>query len=390
MKFTLFLFSFLCLLNFSATAQIPVAGGDEQPIILSNPSFEGFPKLSYTPTGWYDCGFPGESQVDLHPVPASEFKVDKTSYDGNTYLGMVVRANDTWEAVGQRLKKPLIGNNCYEFSMHLSRSSTYLSALSSNSSIANAAAPKKINFATPVKLRIWGGNGYCGKKELLAESSLVINTRWLEFNFRFEPKQNYNYIVFEAFYQTPTPFPYNGNILLDNMQPIVPVPCDVIDVPEPIADNTPKPKVKPNDPASPPPTTKQTVKPTQPKVEPKEQFEVGQTILVKNLQFDADSTVIPPRSYEAMAELLDFLVENKELKIEIGGHTNSQPAKVYCDYISKARAETVANFLIERGIDEKRLSSKGYGKEKPIDTNKTLAGRKKNQRVEIKILGFDG
>ena len=394
MKSILFIFSFLFLLSFSMDAQLPVNGGNEQPIMLQNPSFEDFPKLSHTPSSWYDCGFPGESWVDIHPVPASEFQVDKTAYDGESYLGMVVRENETWESIGQRLSSPLIGGNCYEFSIHLARSATYLSALSSTS-IAGATQ-KKINFATPIKLRIWGGNGYCGKSELLAESSLVINTRWLEFNFRFEPKQSYSYITFEAFYQTPCPFPYNGNILLDNAQPIVPVPC----IGE-VAFTPPPPVPTPDNPVPAPPIADNT-KPKQPEITPtppkdspskygsKDKFRVGQTILVKNLQFDADSIKVPPRSYEAMAELLDFLVENGDLKIEIGGHTNGQPAKEYCDYISNARAKTVAEYLIQRGIAASRLKYVGYGKDKPIASNRTAYGRKMNQRVEIKILGFDG
>ncbi len=390
-------FSFLFLLSFSMDAQIPVDGSDEQPILLQNPSFEDFPKLSHTPSSWFDCGFPGESQVDIHPVPASEFQVDKTAYEGEAYLGMVVRENETWEAIGQRLSSPLQGGSCYEFSIHLARSATYLSALSSKGLDIASAAPRKINFATPIKLRIWGGNGYCKKAELLAESSLVINTRWLEFNFRFEPKQSYSYITFEAFYQTPCPFPYNGNILLDNAQPIVPVPCNdepaIAAVIETQPDN-PAPKV-PEPSTNTKPDETAVIKPTQPaaptsRYNSKEKFKVGQTILVKNLQFDADSTRIPPRSYEAMAELLDFLVENGDLKIEIGGHTNGQPAKEYCDYISNARAKTVADYLIERGIAANRLKYVGYGKDKPLASNRTAYGRKLNQRVEIKILGFDG
>lgn len=393
MKSILFIFSFLFLLNLSMDAQLPVNGSDEQPILLENPSFEDFPKLGRVPYLWYNCGGFGESPVDVHPVPASEFRVDKTAYEGNTYLGMVVRENETWESVSQRLSKPLVNEKCYEFSIHLSRSATYISSLST-SSLANASQ-NKVNFATPIKLRIWGGNGHCAKAELLAESSLVINTRWLEFNFRFEPKGNHSYITFEAFYQTPCPFPYNGNILLDNAQPIVPVPCDE----EPaIAVAVPTPETKkPTDPFSDvtkPVVSQPEITPTQPiatnKYGSKDKFKVGQTILVKNLQFDADSIKVPPRSYEAMAELLDFLVENNDLKIEIGGHTNGQPAKAYCDYISNARAKTVADYLIQRGIAAKRLKYVGYGKEKPIASNRTAYGRKLNQRVEIKILGFDG
>lgn len=206
MRFTL---SFLLLLLFfSSNAQ--------EEIFLKNPSFEDFPKLSHTPASWFDCGFPGESQVDIHPVPGSEFQVDHVAIDGETYLGMVTRENETWEAIGQRLSQPLIGGKTYSFSIHLAKSATYLSAISNGNPSNIYNKPKKINFATPIKLRIWGGNGYCKKVELLGESSLVINTQWLDYNFILQPKDDLPYITFEVFYQAPCPFPYNGNILLDN------------------------------------------------------------------------------------------------------------------------------------------------------------------------------
>ena len=198
------------LLFFCANAQ--------EEIFLQNSSFEDFPKLSHTPMGWYNCGFPGESQVDTHPVPSSEFKVDKTAIDGETYLGMVTRENETWEAVGQRLSQALIGGKTYSFSIHLARSTTYLSA-SRHQNISDVS--KKMNFATPIKLRIWGGNIFCKKVELLAESSLVTDTSWLEFDFVLNPKDDLSYITFEAFYETPAPSPYNGNILLDGASSIL-------------------------------------------------------------------------------------------------------------------------------------------------------------------------
>lgn len=388
----------LCFLHTGLLhAQPASAAQEDQPIQLQNPSFEDFPRLSHTPRAWFDCGFPGESQVDVHPEPNSLFKVDKTSYHGDTYVGMVVRENETWEAIGQRLQRPIMKDKCYEFTMHLARSPMYMSKGRSDTN-----SGKDVNYATPAKLRIWGGNGYCAKAELLAESSLIINSRWLEFNFRFEPTQNISYITFEAFYKTPVLFPYNGNIILDNAQAIIPVPCDVEEPPTepkptdvPIASNDPfapkKTEPKAPTPSSPPITE---TKPTETKatIEGKEKtdLKVGQKILISNLQFDADSIVIPPRSYEAMNKLLDFLAENEDLRIEVGGHTNGQPAHEYCDYISEARAKSVAEYLIERGIQKDRLTYKGYGKRDPIASNKTLYGRRKNQRVEIKILGFKG
>jgi len=90
-------------------------------------------------------------------------------------------------------------------------------------------------------------------------------------------------------------------------------------------------------------------------------------------------------SYLVLEEVYYFLKQNKGVVIEIGGHTNDRPLEDYSYKLSTARAETVANYLIEKGISESRISAKGYGKTQPIASNKTWAGRNRNQRVEIKI-----
>jgi outer membrane protein OmpA-like peptidoglycan-associated protein len=365
----------------------------DEPIMLVNPSFEGTAQEGTIngalPTGWYDCGFPGESVPDIHPKEGEgAFKVNKAPYHGNTYLGMVVRENDTWEMVSQRLSAPLKGGKCYEFSIHLCRSEMYVSPGRLDSELKN--------YATPVKLRIWGGNGYCNRAELLAESSLIVNTRWLEYNFRFEPKQNYGYIVLEAFYKTPTPFPYNGNILMDNATPIIPVPCliEKPTVPEKPADEivnaTPKPT--PNSPA--PPSAKNDASPSKgPKILKeleRSKITKGQTIRIDQLYFQADSSRITMKSYPVLDEIHGFLSDNPDVIVEIGGHTNGIPPSDYCDKLSTARAKAVAEYLVSKGISRERLQFKGYGKSKLIASDKTDAGRKKNQRVEIKILSFNG
>ncbi len=374
----------------------------DEPIFLVNPSFEGTPAEgtydNSLPTGWYDCGFPGETIPDIHPVPGGgKFQVTKPPYDGNSYLGMVVRENDTWEMVSQRLSSPLIGGKCYEFSIHLCRSELYVSP--------SRVSGEYVNYTNPAKLRIWAGNGYCLKTELLAESSVIINTRWLEYNFRFEPKQTYTHIVFEAFYRTPTPFPYNGNILLDNASPIIPVPCDV-ETPTVVETPNPPEEVKPSAPgvkkpaSTPPVATPEPVKVDQPIVESKKEkilkeldkdkIREGQTIRIDQLYFKADSSSITEESYPVLDEIYEFLVANPKVVVEIGGHTNGIPSPEYCDKLSTERAKAVADYLIKKGIDPQRLKYKGYGKRMPIDTNRTAAGRKRNQRVEIKILSLNG
>jgi hypothetical protein len=182
-------------------------------IKLDNPSFEDFPQAANTPKDWFDCGFAGESAPDVQPN--SLYKVTKSAFSGSTYLGMVVRDNYTWEAVGQLLKAPLLKDTKYSFSLHLCRSDSYLSI----SQLTKADA----NYVTPVIIRIWSGSGYCAKEELLAESKVVSSLNWEKYNFIFKPKANYGYFMIESYYKIPTLFPYNGNILIDNASAIVPI-----------------------------------------------------------------------------------------------------------------------------------------------------------------------
>ena len=117
---------------------------------------------------------------------------------------------------------------------------------------------------------------------------------------------------------------------------------------------------------------------------------VGQTLRINELYFAADSSLVSENSYEVLDEIMAFLKDNSGVIIEIGGHTNGIPPHEYCDRLSTERAKNVASYLFDQGIGAKRVTYKGYGKREPIDTNESLAGRKKNQRVEMKIVSIDG
>jgi outer membrane protein OmpA-like peptidoglycan-associated protein len=381
-------------------------------ILLNNPSFEDKPRHSKVPIGWTDCGFPGESEPDIQP--SGFFSVNKPAQDGNTYMGMVVRDNDTWESVSQKLSRKLEKGKCYEFSIYMCRSELYVS----QSRLSEAQS----NYTTPAKLRIYGGFNYCDKQFLLAESALVVSTRWIEYKFRFEPIDNYTHLVFEAFYKTPTLFPYNGNILLDNASAIEPVPCKE---PVPIAQVPPK-EVPPtketttNTSKNPAPgannaknntnsntaiaikntptpqetiktnTTKELIK-TPIKVDfstvKRADLSKGQTLQVPNLMFAVDDTLLTNSSYPVLDKVYTFLTNNQDLVVEIGGHTNGICQDDYCNHLSEKRAKAVAEYLTKKGIAASRLKIKGYGKTMPISS---VASDPRNQRVEIKILTFNG
>ena len=117
---------------------------------------------------------------------------------------------------------------------------------------------------------------------------------------------------------------------------------------------------------------------------------IGQTLRINELYFDADSSAVKLESYEVLDEVYDFLAENKDVVIEIGGHTNTIPPHDYCDKLSTARAKNVAEYLYYKGIEQKRIAYKGYGKRQPIADVESLSARRKNQRVEIKILSVGG
>ena len=184
-------------------------------IYLDNPSFEDTPRHSKPPRGWFDCGFPGESPPDVHPSYDQDgfFNVKVLPLRGSTYMGMVVRDNDTWEMVSTKLSAKLKAGEIYKQSIHLCRSELYVSL--------SRLTLEPVNYTTPVKLRIWGGVGHCARNQLLVETAAVVNTSWMRYDLYFKPDEDYQYLFFEAFYVTPTLYPYNGNILLDEASAIV-------------------------------------------------------------------------------------------------------------------------------------------------------------------------
>ena len=116
------------------------------------------------------------------------------------------------------------------------------------------------------------------------------------------------------------------------------------------------------------------------------QLRRGQTVKLERLNFDADSTNLNSSALPVLNELFLFLKDNSTVVIEVGGHTNNIPEHEFCDRLSTARAKSVADYIVQQGVESNRVYYKGYGKRKPIESNRTKEGRAKNQRVEIKIL----
>lgn len=120
-----------------------------------------------------------------------------------------------------------------------------------------------------------------------------------------------------------------------------------------------------------------------------ERLASGEPIRMEKIQFEADSININEEAIPSLNELYEFLYDHPVVIIEVAGHTNGLPADDYCDRISSERAQSVAQYLIDKGIESRRIISKGYGKRKPVATNQTPEGRKKNQRVEIRLIKIE-
>jgi outer membrane protein OmpA-like peptidoglycan-associated protein len=117
----------------------------------------------------------------------------------------------------------------------------------------------------------------------------------------------------------------------------------------------------------------------------KEEEEVINKVF-NNLEFETAKATIRATSYASLNELSELLKKKPNFKLLIDGHTDNVGGASYNMKLSQARANSVKNYLVEKGIDASRITAKGYGMTKPIASNKTAAGRQKNRRVEFTIV----
>ena len=121
---------------------------------------------------------------------------------------------------------------------------------------------------------------------------------------------------------------------------------------------------------------------------PSEELKEGSIINLRNVFFETDKVELREESFIQLNALIDVLESFPEMKIEIRGYTDNVGAADYNLELSSSRAQEVVRWLVEQGINEERLSSKGFGEADPIDTNETIAGRARNRRVTFSILSM--
>ncbi|MFN8653232.1 MAG: OmpA family protein [Gemmatimonadales bacterium] len=109
----------------------------------------------------------------------------------------------------------------------------------------------------------------------------------------------------------------------------------------------------------------------------------GKSLVLEGVYFETGKAVLKPESQQVLDRVAESLKGNPDVSVEIGGHTDNTGSRATNTRLSAARANAVKDYLVSKGVDAGHLSAKGYGPDKPVADNKTVAGRAANRRVEL-------
>jgi outer membrane protein OmpA-like peptidoglycan-associated protein len=111
----------------------------------------------------------------------------------------------------------------------------------------------------------------------------------------------------------------------------------------------------------------------------------GLELTLSNVLFDFDKATLKPGAERALNVLVDFLKDNPDRRLTIEGHTDSLGADSYNLQLSQERAKAVRNWFVQHNISGERIVAQGMGKNYPVASNDSEAGRQENRRVQIII-----
>jgi outer membrane protein OmpA-like peptidoglycan-associated protein len=305
-------------------------------IYLRNPSFEN-DILSRSARNvfvkeWQDCGFKNCTPPEVQP---GSFGVMNPPSEGKTYISMVTREDGTYEGLSQELARPLQQKTIYLWRIDLCSSDEMYSPTTTSKGIY-------VSYNASAKLYVWGGNNICDKAELLDSTNWVDHTNWLQYTLVLSPqKSNYTHITFDVCTGMDTTPKVCSNILVDNASPLFPIEWNTSD-------------------------SLLTVTFLQNWFNPRllsesweEPVTSGAMYLLDGLAFSKNDTGIKSSSKVSLNALLEKLIRFPDLTVEIGAHSASNVDNA--NAVSAHRAQLVANWLMEKGIEASRITHKGYG-----------------------------
>lgn len=113
--------------------------------------------------------------------------------------------------------------------------------------------------------------------------------------------------------------------------------------------------------------------------------DIGKIEIKQTVHFDTAAATIKPVSFRLLNEVAQAIKSSPTMNVLVEGHTDSVGTDSLNLKLSDARATSVREYLIAQGIESARLTAIGFGEAKPIDNNRTKAGRERNRRVEFTI-----
>lgn len=186
---------------------------------IQNPSFEeDEPERSKTPQDWESCCDLSDPIPDIHGTGKTILHVEQSAYHGKNFLGLTTMNNDNWTGISQKLSQPIETGKHYFLSLYACHAQEY--------KFISKYKWSNEDYDEPVRIRVLGSNQYFHKRELLFQTKVVKSTEWKQYTLRLSPKENHTHIFIEAYYKEDTFFPYNGNILIDNISPIFEMPVE--------------------------------------------------------------------------------------------------------------------------------------------------------------------
>jgi hypothetical protein len=190
------------------------------PMPLMNPSFEdiSIPGTTAESAGheivsswvhWTQEKSTKENSPVLHRNDDVSKYVRQTAWNGDAYLELAVHENNTWQSIGQELYEPLISGKHYSLSLY---------ACLDPEHAARTQVPGKrgVNQGKPVIIRIRGANKFGEPGRVLAQTDPIKTIDWSQYFLDLYPKENYRYLVIEAYYVPGMSLLYEARVLIDN------------------------------------------------------------------------------------------------------------------------------------------------------------------------------
>ncbi len=113
----------------------------------------------------------------------------------------------------------------------------------------------------------------------------------------------------------------------------------------------------------------------------------GLIVNMSDVLFDTGSSTLKPGAREKLAKISGVVLAHPGLNLQVEGHTDSVGSDDMNQQLSERRAGSVRDYLVQEGVPEAAVTSRGFGKTQPVASNDTAEGRQRNRRVELVVTG---